>query len=432
MNEKDSALFLLNEIKTSDADCGEVCVIKTQTTEVYYESGKVSMIRTNENISANVKVIKDNKKGIVSTNDISTEEAKKKIVSDALESAASAPEDDANGISDEPCDRTFVYGTPEKDTEKLYDRLAEFIGETKKKYPKISFDSITANHVSVERVYKNTNGVNITEKYGYYTFSPMYMAVDGEKTSSFNYSGVMIKDLGAPFMTLGQTEMLLAETEKQTETICAEGKLVGDIIVTPQCLSELLACIEDNFLSDSVLINGTSPYRDKLGQKIAAPSVTVLSAPLSEEIVGGYRSTSDGYIAENMTLIENGVLKNFVVSRYGSKRTGLPRSKNDGGCYIMNGGNTSLSDMIKNVKKGLIMNRFSAGSPSVNGDVTGVAKNSFLIEDGKIVGAVSETMFSGNLTEMLLNVRAISEERINDGSSILPWVDFGGVTISGK
>ena len=205
MNEKDNALFLLNEIKTSDADCGEVCVIKTQTTEVYYESGKVSMIRTNENISANVKVIKDNKKGIVSTNDISTEEAKKKIVSDALESAASAPEDDANGISDEPCDRTFVYGTPEKDTEKLYDRLAEFIGETKKKYPKISFDSITANHVSVERVYKNTNGVNITEKYGYYTFSPMYMAVDGEKTSSFNYSGVMIKDLGAPFMTLGQT-----------------------------------------------------------------------------------------------------------------------------------------------------------------------------------------------------------------------------------
>lgn len=46
MNEKDSALFLLNEIKTSDADCGEVCVIKTQTTEVYYESGKVSMINT--------------------------------------------------------------------------------------------------------------------------------------------------------------------------------------------------------------------------------------------------------------------------------------------------------------------------------------------------------------------------------------------------
>ena len=63
-------------------------------------------------------------------------------------------------------------------------------------------------------------------------------------------------------------------------------------------------------------------------------------------------------------------------------------------------------------------------------DVTDVKTGSGKV--GKIVGAVSETMFSGNLTEMLLNVRAISEERINDGSSILPWVDFGGVTISGK
>ena len=62
MSENDKAKFLIEEIKTSDADCGEVCVTQTQTTEVYYESGKVSMIRTNENVSANVKVIKDGKK----------------------------------------------------------------------------------------------------------------------------------------------------------------------------------------------------------------------------------------------------------------------------------------------------------------------------------------------------------------------------------
>ena len=62
MSENDKAKFLIEEIKTSEADCGEVCVTQTQTTEVYYESGKVSMIRTNENVSANVKVIKDGKK----------------------------------------------------------------------------------------------------------------------------------------------------------------------------------------------------------------------------------------------------------------------------------------------------------------------------------------------------------------------------------
>lgn len=78
MSENDKAKFLIEEIKTSDADCGEVCVTQTQTTEVYYESGKVSMIRTNENVAANVKVIKDGKKGVVATNDVSSTDALKK------------------------------------------------------------------------------------------------------------------------------------------------------------------------------------------------------------------------------------------------------------------------------------------------------------------------------------------------------------------
>ena len=158
----------------------------------------------------------------------------------------------------------------------------------------------------------------------------------------------------------------------------------------------------------------------------------MISSPLSEELVDGYRSTAVGYIAKNMSLIENGELKNFVVSCYGAARTGLKRSDSDGGCYIMNGGDTSLSDIIKNTKKGLLMNRFSAGSPGVNGDVTGVAKNSFLIENGKVSSAVSETMISGNIIDMLNNIVAISKEQTTDGLSFMPWAEFDGVTVSGK
>ena len=44
----------------------------------------------------------------------------------------------------------------------------------------------------------------------------------------------------------------------------------------------------------------TSPYLDKLGKQIAAKEVTLISSPLSEELVDGYRSTADGYIAKNM------------------------------------------------------------------------------------------------------------------------------------
>ena len=70
--------------------------------------------------------------------------------------------------------------------------------------------------------------------------------------------------------------------------------------------------------------------------------------------------------------------------------------------------------------------------PSVNGDFSGVAKNSFLIEHGKVKAPISETMISGNLADMLNNVIAVSADTVCDGVSILPWIAFDGITISGK
>ena len=84
--------------------------------------------------------------------------------------------------------------------------------------------------------------------------------------------------------------------------------------------------------------------------------------------------------------------------------------------------------MISGIDRGLIVNRFSGGQPSSNGDFSGVAKNSFLIEKGKVSSAVSETMISGNIIDMLNNIVAISKEQTTDGLSFMPWAEFDGVT----
>ena len=41
-------------------------------------------------------------------------------------------------------------------------------------------------------------------------------------------------------------------------------------------------------------------------------------------------------------------------------------------------------------------------------------------------------MISGNLAQILKNVRDISRERIADGGSVLPYISFDGITVSGK
>jgi PmbA protein len=133
-----------------------------------------------------------------------------------------------------------------------------------------------------------------------------------------------------------------------------------------------------------------------------------------------------------MPLIENGVLKNFSLSRYGAARTGLPRSRNNGSTYVLGGGDTPLEEVISGVERGILMGRFSGGSPSPAGDLSGVAKNSFLIENGQITKPLSEVMISGNLGNMLRDTVAISQERESSGYWLLPWIRVKGVTISGK
>ena len=41
-------------------------------------------------------------------------------------------------------------------------------------------------------------------------------------------------------------------------------------------------------------------------------------------------------------------------------------------------------------------------------------------------------MISGNLADMLKNVVAVSKETVCDGTSVLPYIAFRGITISGK
>lgn len=78
------------------------------------------------------------------------------------------------------------------------------------------------------------------------------------------------------------------------------------------------------------------------------------------------------------------------------------------------------------------MGALSGNQPDSSGEVTGVAKTSFLIENGKIKGAINETMISCNLLDMLKNIRAISREQTCSGHYKLPYIAFDGVVISGK
>lgn len=180
------------------------------------------------------------------------------------------------------------------------------------------------------------------------------------------------------------------------------------------------------------LISGSSILKDKLNEKVASEKFTIHSKPTSSEIADGYCITSDGFEAKDSTIIDKGILKTFMLSLYGANKTKRERAVNCGGAYVIEPGDKSFEEIVKSIDKGILLCRFSGGDPSANGDMSGVAKNSYYIENGEIKYPISETMISANLYEMFNNIKDISKERVDFGTAVFPWISMSGVMISGK
>ena len=120
------------------------------------------------------------------------------------------------------------------------------------------------------------------------------------------------------------------------------------------------------------------------------------------------------------------------MSQYGANKTGGKRAACSSWEGSITAGEKTLDEIISGVERGVLVMRFSGGQPAASGEFSGVAKNGFLIENGKITCALSETMISACVPDMLNNIRDISCDVLQDGSLSVPYIAFDGVTISGQ
>ena len=428
MNLKDTLSYALDKLLGSGMDHAEGVINESEKKELNIESGKISLFRTTFSNSLSLEAIKDHKQSSININKID-ENSIDSALESLIDSVNSSQADDANSISEKQPAEIFKKGQISPDLNLMYDRVEDFNNYVKSEYKKIILEAVTLDHNASKTYVSNSNGVDFEINKGLYGFSAMFTAKDGLNTSSFNYTGVNRLKLDNNFKDQGYMSNLLKQSEEQVKSFPIKDKFVGQVIVTPHCLPDFISFI-DGSISDGALISGTSIYKNKIGDKIASDSFSLSSNPIDDKIDSGYFITGDTYKAENVDIIKNGVLNTHLLSLYGAKKTGGKRIANQGGCYIVDPGTESLDDMIKNIDRGILLCRFSGGNPSDSGEFSGVAKNSYYIEKGKIKFPIIETMISGNISQMFMNINNVSKENIDFGDSILPWISFDGVTIS--
>ena len=431
MQDREIVNYCLNSLKGFGVDKAQCVLNKNNKYEMNVESGAISLLRTTLDTSLSLTVIKNNKKGTISINK-TDKESIKEAIKNVFELSLNSDTDEAYDIAPYQVPKEFSTGDSEPDMDRMYDLLKGYIAAVKTACPAINLMDTIMSFDSSIKYFANSNGVDFKESKGIYNFSSMFASKEGEKSSSFNYSGSSMLKLEKDLLDCGSINTLLRQSVEQLDTKALEGKFQGDIIITPDCLNDLVNTYVDLFLRDSSIISGTSILKDKLNEKVASERLSLYSKPVSEEISDGYYVTSEGFEAENVAIIENGILKSFMLSQYGAKKTNRERAKNAGYCYVVDPGSESFKELIKGIDKGIMLARFSGGQPSSNGDFSGVAKNSYYIENGEIKYPISETMISGNLYEAFNNIKGISRERVDNGSTILPYICISGATISGK
>ncbi len=420
---------VLAKVKAAGFDQAEVIASTDMATEMQIDAGEISLLRNTENLGLTLRGIAGGRYATIALNQLDDASVAKGI-GKLKEAARSAPVDDARAFAPKQSLKPVDEGPKEASLEKMYERVNTFVEKVTKKYPELKLEQSTLKFERARMLRANSLGLEIDESEGYYSAMAMFSSKRGEKMSSFNFSGSIAQDLDKDLLEWGSFERVIESSVKEIDHEPFVGKFKGTVILTPDVAFEMMAAWFSH-IEDSRLIADTSQLKGKLGEQVASPLLTIRAEPQSKEFARHEHTTRDGYLAKPSTLVEKGVLKTYNLSDYGARKTGLPRAENSFMGRVIDAGSTSLEEMIAKTEMGLLLARFSGGNPAANGDFSGVAKNSFLIENGRITKPISEMSLAGNAFEMMKSVSAVSRERVNDGVSLTPWIKVEGLTLAG-
>ena len=184
---------------------------------------------------------------------------------------------------------------------------------------------------------------------------------------------------------------------------------------------------ENLFRKQSFLLN-------KLNESIADSKINLIDDPLLPGKLGSRHFDSEGVEAKPLVLIENGVLKNYMLSTYSANKLGMISNGHSGGIsnLILKLGDYPEEELIASVKNGLYLTFMSGqGANIVTGDFSRGAQGIW-IRDGKLAEPVSEFTIAGTFSEMLMNLRMIGSE-VDERSSILtPAFKIDKMALSGN
>ncbi len=212
---------------------------------------------------------------------------------------------------------------------------------------------------------------------------------------------------------------------KAIDLLSAERAPAGtfDVIIDPHICGLLVhEAFGHNSEADAVW-SGDSILDGKLGEKVAAESVTIIDDPTLPDLNGSFTYDHEGVLARKHVIVENGVLKGYLHSletaaRYGVEPNGAARADGADNSPIVRMSNTyiapgssTLQQMMASVDNGLYLTGGYWGYVfTAQGQFTCNVEHAYAIRNGALGTHYRNVCISGRTLETLQHVTAVGND----------------------
>ena len=167
---------------------------------------------------------------------------------------------------------------------------------------------------------------------------------------------------------------------------------------------------------------GTSQMCGKLGQKIANEKVTAIDDGTIPGAWGSVNIDDEGHVTQRNVLIENGILKSYMIDRLGSRRMGMDMTGNGRresfmyeptsrmtNTFIANGPDKN-EDIIASIEYGLYAKGMGGGSVNpLTGEFNFGVNEGYIVREGKICEPVRGASLIGTGSQILMDIDMVGQ-----------------------
>jgi len=433
----DLVAWVIKAVKSAGADNCKVNLDSNRSVEISYRDRQPENIKEASTKALNIEVFVNGRFSIQSTSDL-RKGALQDFIANAVAATKLLAEDPLRTLPDPK----YYQGRAELDLELVDPAYESFTPKNRHDMAKAMENaclreggekviSVTAQEQDgyQESLQMTSNGFAGYAQGTYYAaFAEMTAKGEGDRRPS-GYSfevAVSRKDLPKPevigVQAAQRTLAMLGARKIKTETM--------PVIIENQNVSRIFGGFL-GAMSGRSIQQKRSFLADKKGQQVASKLLSLIDDPLIKGGLGSRLFDNDGFSAHKRTIIEAGMLKEFFIDWYYSRKLGWEPTSGSSSNLVIPPGQRPVSAIMKDLGRGILITGFIGGNSNPTTGDTSIGIVGQLFEKGTPVQAVAEMNIADNHLKFWNKLIEVANDPFMSSAQRFPSLVFENAVVSG-